>query len=166
MNATERRRLLKLASFLDTLPRQKFDFSTVFRTGKKSPMAALAAGAHRCGTVGCAIGWAPAALPSLFKWRFYNDDGKRVVDCIVLRGAEHEYNFYAAAIAFGITESEARWLFVPNAIVGQFGPLNPAGSRMMHNVGPRSSPKRVARHIRKFVSEYPTKGEIRAQVTP
>jgi len=43
-------RLLKLADFLDDLAPEKFDFSRVI---------------HRCGTVGCAIGWTATVFPEL-----------------------------------------------------------------------------------------------------
>ena len=51
-------RLLKLATFLEILPREKFNFNCVI---KRKP-------GKECGSVGCAIGWTPEVFPRLVKW--------------------------------------------------------------------------------------------------
>lgn len=59
--ATGNRRLLELAAFLDTLPREKFDFRKwVSKTDSKG-----------CGTVCCAVGWTPHVFPELAS--YHND---------------------------------------------------------------------------------------------
>jgi hypothetical protein len=58
--ATAKRRLLKLADFLDKLPPERFDFGTWgdVRDGKSGQDALEEA--ELCGTTACALGWAPA----------------------------------------------------------------------------------------------------------
>jgi hypothetical protein len=51
----QRRRLLKLADFLETVPRRRFDMG--FWGNGKSP--------KECGFAGCAAGWGTVILPSL-----------------------------------------------------------------------------------------------------
>ena len=63
--ATGNRRLLRLAAFLDTLPREKFDFRR-WISEKDS---------RGCGTVCCAIGWTPVVFPRLAR---YDADGLSV----------------------------------------------------------------------------------------
>lgn len=160
MKTFQKRRLLKLAEFLHDMPRAKFDFRTIFNQGTKPPLEALAAGAHRCGTVGCAIGWMPAALPSVAKWTYmdvssYGEPKKLVVADIVLREDEQCSDFRAAERAFGITYDESCWLFSPFGGGGTFGGSN------SHNVGHRATAKQVARHIRKFVERYAEVGAMR-----
>ncbi len=65
MNA---KRLLKLADFLDKLPRAKFDFGVIAMQDGKPMLEALKAGKERCGTVACAIGWMPAVFPRSLRW--------------------------------------------------------------------------------------------------
>ncbi len=52
------KRLLKLAAFLDKLPRSHFSFATTHKEVEKSPE-------NICGSVGCAIGWCPTVFPTL-----------------------------------------------------------------------------------------------------
>lgn len=120
-------RLLKLADFLDALPRKKFDYSTY---GEE----------RACGTVACALGWAPS-LPFAKK-----EKASRVLD--------NDY-FYDFAICgqyagphevskhlFDLNPDEHRSLFVP-------GPIVEGYSGLWEN----ATPKQVAKHIRKFVKE-------------
>jgi hypothetical protein len=129
MKAVYRKRLLKLAAFLDTLPREKFDFAVVTRIGKKPMLEALKAGHERCGTVGCAIGWMPAVFPRLVRWDENN--------YVCLKGDVDDYNAdrYAAERFFDLSDDEASCLFVPES----------------SGLGALATPKQVARHIRQFV---------------
>lgn len=128
MKAVHVKRLEKLADFLDTLPRQKFDFGTFGKEEGKPFMEALAAGKHRCGTVACAIGWTPAVFPRLMEWQ----------DGFPAMRESGETCFSAAEELFGIDRDESRWLFNP-------GPSN--------NLDNDATPKQVAKHIRKFLKE-------------
>lgn len=139
-----RRRLLKLATFLDTIPLKKFNFDIIASVGEKPMMEALKAGNRKCGTVGCAIGWLPAAFPRSFKW----DDPGTVYPHVRLTRDGIVADFEAAALFFGISRDDASWLFVPNNWSDRYERHNGlAGS---------ASPRAVAAHIRKFV-----KGEYR-----
>lgn len=159
MKRFQRRRLLKLAAFLHDMPCAKFDFKLIFSQGSKPPLEALAAGNHRCGTVGCAIGWMPAALPRVARWQYYGDTTDVVAD-IVLRADPGKSDFRAAQHAFGISYDESCWLFSPYGGGGYFGNHN------THNVGGDATPKQVAAHIRAFVAQYPKVGELRAELKP
>lgn len=53
------RRLIKISSFLKTLPPDKFNYAyTVTKWDKE----------HNCGAVCCAVDWMPMILPEDFKW--------------------------------------------------------------------------------------------------
>ena len=79
---------------------------------------------NKCGTVCCAIGWCPAVFPEDWRWRrgvFVNSVGTKN------GSTRHDW--------FGLSLSEFEYLFCP----GDSGlPSN-------------ATPKRVAKHIRKFV---------------
>ncbi len=140
------KRLLKLAAFLRELPRQKFDFGTFFEQGDKAPLEALAAGAHRCGTVGCAIGWMPAIWPKLVRWstetRYDNDDlSYQVAGVPELRDGSAN-GFYLAQVFFGIGYIAAHVLFDPEWSYG-YSTKNPLSSN--------ATPKQVAKHIERYV---------------
>ena len=145
------KRLLKLAAFLDNLPEQKFDFSVVVAQGIHPMLDALEAGAHRCDTVACAMGWMPAVFPRDIAWgAFWNrPNGHPVplsgrvaderVDFIMLRIAPRTVlDFDAAAVYFGINGEDAEYLFQPGAGNG---------------LTVLAKPKAVANHIRKFVAQ-------------
>ena len=53
--------ILKLAKFLERLPQEKFDMFN-YKTNEEADC--LPPEEHSCGTVGCALGWAPTALRS------------------------------------------------------------------------------------------------------
>lgn len=53
-----RDRMNKLADFLSTLPRRKFRMEDWVSEADD----------HKCGTVCCAVGWAPAVFPRHWKW--------------------------------------------------------------------------------------------------
>lgn len=139
------KRMLKLADFLDELPRQKFDFRVIFTQGTKPPLEALRAGAHRCGTVGCAIGWMPAVFPRDVKWSSWAD--RDVAQGVCLRSAAQEIDFEAAAVFFGLDIKESEYLFSPN------GSMMKSDEIIEHRIGGAATPKQVAAHIRRFVAQ-------------
>lgn len=59
-------RLNKLAAFLDKLPKTHFNFSTVCELYKPNRT-------NLCGTVGCAMGWAPHVFPKVIGMIFDSD---------------------------------------------------------------------------------------------
>jgi hypothetical protein len=58
LKAKTKRRLQKLANFLNTLPEEKFNFEDVITKSN----------GKACGTVACAMGWLPA-ISSKFAWK-------------------------------------------------------------------------------------------------
>lgn len=60
-----RKRLLKLADFIEKLPKHKLDMDTVgeLRGSKRMNF-------KECKSAACAMGWTPAVFPSLVKWRY------------------------------------------------------------------------------------------------
>lgn len=147
MNA---KRLLKLAEFLERLPRKRFNYATwVGDDWEGKPNLS-------CGTAACALGWA-TTIPSLRRAGLRLDRGgvfgsigyvtlaraTKATRAAVLRG---EFpSCAAAAHVFDITEDEATFLFVPLSV--------PLATRehLPERPGVKATPKRVARHIRDFV---------------
>lgn len=131
---TGNRRLLKLAEFLEKLPRKKFDYTHWYR--------AQSSDAYKCGTTACAIGWA-ATMPEFKRLglKINVRDG-----CDVINGYEKVpvkvgtpvcggYQEEAVAIPlFGLADDEALDLFFPKTTNED-----------------RATPKYVAKKIRKFV---------------
>lgn len=128
-----KKRLLKLADFLDQLPRQKFDFTVIGRLGTKPMAEALKARKESCGTVGCAMGWMPAVFPRLTRW--VPLDSKNVSIALRRDGPPLEYDWAVAGIVFGLPLEETIYLFDPTT----------------SDLGRGATPKQVARHIRAFV---------------
>lgn len=132
MHHVHKRRLLKLAAFLDTLPRAKFDFSIIARQDGLPFLKALKAGDKACGTVACAVGWMPAVFPRAFRW----DTGGTVYPKN-LSGVTG-LDLYAAGQFFGLPDNDINYLFTPDS----------SGLRE------KATPKQVARHIRRYVQDH------------
>lgn len=96
MNATGKKRLLKLADFLQTVKPKRFDMG-FFATGDL----------HECGTAGCALGWA-TMVPSFQKAGLYLDDGMSVR----FKGSRVHDSFRVAEKFFDLTEREAENFFL------------------------------------------------------
>lgn len=140
MNATGKRRLLKLAAFLRKLPREKFDFTIVAREAGKPMREALKAGATRCGTTACAVGWMPAVFPRSCEWIADTFRGYAMRG-VVLKG-QPLLPFEMLKVAeqfFGLTDDEVALLFVPS------------DAPTPGQLGDDATPKQVARHIERFV---------------
>lgn len=139
-------RLNKLADFLDTIPRNKFDLGVIVRNancntrteeGNECPFSdrqlinEVKEGS--CGTAACAIGWCPTVFPGLFRWVVQRDYGD--VDIVVEHKASGETDFEAAEAAFELDEDESRYLFGTEDYVN----------------GERTTAKTVAKRIREFI---------------
>ncbi len=101
MNATGKRRLLKLADFLAKLPRSSakaFDMSTLSEVPKD--------GRPACGTSACALGWA-TAVPSFRKAGLHLTRGGGVR----LKGTRTKWYIEVAMGFFDLEYNEARHLF-------------------------------------------------------
>ena len=115
------RRLLKLAAFLRTLPRKRFDYNRwVGRDWGGAPDLS-------CGTTGCALGWA-ATMPAFQRL------GLRLAPDGIpsLLGRIHE-PYTSATLLFGIPWFDAQRLFSPS------------------DGEERATPKYVARKIERYV---------------
>lgn len=98
-----RKRLNKLADFLDKLPSTQFNISTwVSRQDDE----------HKCGTVCCAIGWCPKVFPKQWKWSwyFYPYPSPRADGEFPNRSA-----FDTASDFFGISNADSRSIFTSSA---------------------------------------------------
>jgi len=132
--AVKTKRLLKLADFLEKLPRKRFGYDTWI----SSPEDLLAKGTEddlkNCGTTACALGWA-CVMPEFRRL------GLRMVDfepCTQTSACP----LGAAQEIFGLTLDESSYLFVPNNYNGwKESPLER-----------NATAKQVARHIRKFAT--------------
>lgn len=136
-----RRRLLKLASFLEKLPRRRFDYETWGRSKKTTDTLAV----DRCGTAGCALGWA-CSMPEFRKLglRLYYREGFLFPS---YNGTVGTDALAVGGTAFG-THASCE-LFYPDAGAGY---------------GARSAPRKVAERIRLYVAKnLPTRDEIRAK---
>lgn len=58
-----KKRLLKLANFIEKLPNKRLNMNVVALSNAKGKM-----GYKECGSVACAMGWTPAVFPKLVKW--------------------------------------------------------------------------------------------------
>jgi hypothetical protein len=152
MNAIQRKRLLKLADFLDQLPPQKFDFDTIAVEGAKPHKEALKARKESCGTTACAIGWMPVVFPRLTRWVRTPCYFDSVAIHIGPAGRGKARDFEVAEQVFGLTEQEAEWLFLPDATLYEHSDdLWNTGCSIISPCGSDATAKQVARHIRKFV---------------
>lgn len=156
---TAKRRLLKLAKFLERLPKKRFDFGQWVGDdwkGKKD---------LSCGTTACALGWA-TAIPSFRKaglrLKSYGFTSYPRGGYVTLKGHDNSLSSEeAAAQVFGITENEATYLFNPD--MDSQGLDDALAERLsLHDAPPSdASAKQVAKHIRRFVkAKFDFKKEV------
>lgn len=130
-------RLLKLAAFLETVPRRAFD---IHQWQKSPPTKSEGGEPGECGFAGCAMGW--AANQRMFR-------GLKIVRgefhaVVVLqekpRGRKY-FEFDAGSKLFEIDGDSSRHLFSPMRYERRSAYFSP-------------TPKQVARRIRSFVKEH------------
>lgn len=131
-------RMERLCVFLDKLPFEKFDFGTVAKHSDET----------QCGTIGCAMGWAPAALPELVEWtkgeeQYYDSCAIRLV------GSDEHWHDYDD-IANRIFGFDCDGLFG----VG-YSLFTPDGQSCLHeeltDLDGHATPKEVAAMLRTFM---------------
>jgi len=125
-----KRRLLRLALLLETLPRKRFNYGHWVGEDWKGDKGLS------CGTTACALGWATTVPSFGLVLRASSPDSGAYVSLRGSRlGSKRDQPEEAAMSAFGLTKEEVFYLFYP------------------YNSGLRfnASPKRVAKHIRDFV---------------
>ena len=135
MNHVEKKRLIKLADFLDKLPRKKFDFGHIVK-GYDKPRKTL-----DCGSVACAIGWCPVIFPRLVKYAPPAAYSIGDYEVIPKDGACEGAFFGSTERLFGIDREEALGLFEP----GEQDRID------LPFTGNRATPKQVAKNIRRFI---------------
>lgn len=160
MKKVHKDRLLKLAAFLKKqVPDAAFDFSKVMKRGENPPLVALKMGGG-CGTVGCAIGWAPAAFPRQVVW-MQEDSSTTIEEAepnavfeVHTRGCVGSdsgsgYDSECLQSFFGLTDEEHQGLFTPDkSLAIETG----SDFLLLENVcDSDASPKMVAERIEKFV---------------
>ena len=116
-----KRRLLKLAAFLDTLPPEKWDFLHIIT--RKNP-------SRTCGTVCCAIGWTPVVFPRLIKWKDLFVRSKRAYEIVKEQSQR----------LFGLSTEQINLLFIPRVSWNSESNQLPISATSTD----------VANHIRKF----------------
>ena len=141
MNYVHKKRLLKLADFLDKLPPEKFDFDKIVY-GSELPNKTLS-----CGSVGCAIGWCPVVFPRLVMYEQYDTDSDSGIR-VKHRISGYDNYRYIARELFGVNpHREAFALFSP----GWDGDME-REVLGLPDIGSDATPKQVAKNIRKFVA--------------
>ncbi len=141
---TGNKRLLKLANFLTSDQVKKhFNLRSFISVGSEAKkeripagevMAAIYENDRACGTTACAIGWAPIALPDLFRYEY--DDRYPYLPEIISQKTGKTY-WYAVMDVFVITDDEAYFLFLDSN----------------YKDGARTTAKQVSNRIKKFVAE-------------
>jgi hypothetical protein len=143
-----RRRLLKLADFLEKLPRSKFDYLVWGECDVDKVAKVTSLAQPGCGTRGCALGWA-ASMPEFRRLGLALCDGDMV---------------YGGKVGLDVTFNGA-----PSTGSEVFG-LRAAEHCFMPDIDKnegRATPKRVAKKIRKYVADVlPTRDELRASRGP
>lgn len=156
--------LLTLADFLEGLPDKLFDFSTWVQVPYEAlePAKAFAKGGG-CGTVACAVGWLPLALPKHFRY-----EKERRFD-VMVKGAparSHLTMDAAAQAVLNLSEAQSDYLFVPcecndddeedtpHAIPPITGRPVGGGTCTYSGLPSTANAKQVAQHIRDAVAHW------------
>jgi len=153
MNEIQERRMLRLAAYLRTIGRGKFDMRQWFSLPKRQDYDKeySSFGAKlfldECGTKACAMGHACIAMPTLFRKKRYTRDllyiGPNPAPLPELDNTPD--GFEAAVQGFGITEEESNCLF------GSAGVWR--GTDGQTTAMKKATPKQVARQIELFVND-------------
>ena len=132
------RRLLKLAAFLETLPKHKFNLDIIVDDNKVfgEDGDELNLPGADCGTAACAIGWCPNVFPR--NCEYQNHGYISVVD-----KNTQKTDFSFAQDFFGLNREESYYLFDPKYYNRR-----------------RQGNKSVAKRIRAFVEKRPDDQEI------
>jgi hypothetical protein len=126
------KRLLKLAAFLRTLPRKRFNYKHWVGNDWKGEPDLMS-----CGTAACALGWAttiPLFRKEGLRLRAYSNGGGAPM--LLDKEGEETSHYDAGARVFGITNEESHYLFSDNS-----------------GIGWDATPKQVAKKIENFVAK-------------
>lgn len=121
MSQKHKDRLLKLAAFLENVPKKLFDLDIIVEGNGKELKSFYQKG-KECGAAGCAIGHLPCAFPRDFKYeveKYENEDywsGETEVNyetSVVDKNGNVDFD--AAYEFFDLTRNEANFLFLPES---------------------------------------------------
>lgn len=133
-------RMLALATFLDELPPDRFDYSKWSYKRDRDGFVRDTNTLGECGTVGCALGWA-TTMPLFRELGMFFEDA-----CPSMPG--NKYGINAAMEVFNIEAWEANLCFMPCTY-----------GITMASPKEKASSKEVAAHLRKFAEyRWPTYG--------
>lgn len=138
-----KRRLLKLADFLDQLPEERFYYARWVGSDWEGK-ANLS-----CGTTACALGWA-TTIPAFRRLglRLIKDPWSGTIVTMKYYDYINNASADAANVIFGLSRVEFEYLFIPSnescTILPEYGLNQPSPNA-------NATPKDVAEHIRKFV---------------
>lgn len=131
----QEKRLLKLCDFLDKLPPKKFDFVREVSSVDEN---------HKCGTVCCPIGWAPAVFPKLIKWNLAKLDMSDDLSGWFLDKSGGNESWSDAIIRlFGVPY----FLFQPH--------WQTSADIRLQNLGSNATPKQVSKMFRRYLKLNP-----------
>lgn len=139
MKAFHKKRLLKLAEFLENLPTKKFNFGEIVEKFDQK---------NKCGTICCAVGWCPTVFPRDWTWVKDKYDPTKAWAYLKseinanIEGLKYLDWSESASKFFGISLYEADDLFYPNR------PRPWDNYKELHET---ATPKQVAKSIRKFL---------------
>ena len=139
MKYFQKQRLLKLADFLESLPRGRFDLSIIAKYGDNGNTPAE----KGCGTAACAIGWTPVVFPRACTYTPALCGYERELSVVSKETGSIDFNF--AEEFFGLNAAESNYLFMPDSYPES-----------------RRGKKSVAGRIRKFVAGNVPEEEIEA----
>lgn len=125
-----KKRLLKLAAFLETVPARKFYLHVWV---KSMPKQAEGETEGSCGFAGCAMGWAVHA--KLFRGLSFGESVEGDDDVNSPPMYNGEAGLSASSSLFGIANSESFYLFIDESYPNH-----------------KATPKQVAKRIRAFVA--------------
>lgn len=126
MNHVQANRLVKLANFLENLPDENWDYSTI-RTYNKSVCEIDETRKISCGTTACAIGWTPNVFPEHIGCKVtYSSVYESIIDLTVYLKKDKNLDIrYWAADFFGLSRREVELVFLAKDCYNFYGVLNP-----------------------------------------
>ena len=147
MNATQQKRLLKLADALENeVPKESFNMGHWIHTDNGMTFPEIKANllASKCNTSACIIGWCPIIFPKHFKY----DRTWAVIELVGEEDATHEHHMQSF---FGLTYKESQIIYP-----GWFSEYRYV--RFFEEA--TITPKLAAKAIRDIVAQYDKKGNL------
>lgn len=133
MKSFHKKRLLKLANFLESVPRKKFDLGVVMVSGNIEQVEA------KCPTAACACGYCPTVFPRSVTYKhtdtdFWGNSERKLKFDVTLKDDPNGNYVSMARKMFGLNYEEVEYLFHP-----------------FQYPADRQGPKSVAKRIKHFV---------------